>query len=79
MSGESIYKYQVMSLNLYLDKLHEFLMRDMAALKVNLHGQKEREEELVSLIEAPTSVPPDSDSKEADDVTDSYLGVVAAV
>lgn len=54
-------------------------MRDVATLEVNLHGQEECEEELMSLIKTSTSISPNSDCEEADDVANPYLGVIAAV
>lgn len=66
-------------LSSYFNKLHKLFMRDVVALEVNFHGQEECKEEFVSLIEATTSVPPNSNRKEADDVTNPYLGVVTAI
>ena len=67
------------SLPTHFNKFHEFLMRNMAALEVHFHGQEQSEEELVALIETPTSIPPHRQCKEADHVTNPDLRVVTAV
>lgn len=68
-----------MPISSYFNELHKLLMRDVATLKVNLHGQKECEKELVPLIEAPTSIPPNCDCEEANNVANPYLGIITAI
>ena len=58
----------------YLDEGHELLMGHMAVLHIYLHGQQQREEELVFLIEAPAGNPPDLVRQVLDDVRDAVTG-----